>query len=111
MIMVRFNDEGEFEEELRQAGPPEDLVLRLTKQWTRTSVSPAIQRVTVIATYVRDGKIIKLERYCGDDWGHHDSTTKATHSKADGIMFDLTKTAQDLGLKVRAGIYEEALGK
>src|SRR5262252_8263153 len=102
MIAVRFNDPGEFADELR-AGVPEMRILRLTKQFQMTQF--AFRHLYAIATFLRKGEIIRLEHYCGQIWGI-EFDRKFLH-KADAILDDLTKIAEELGLEVRAGVYEE----
>jgi len=105
MIRVRFNDAEEFAAELSRE-KPNDNILRLTKQYQQSKDSPHIHYVSVLGSFVRDGQIIKMTTYCGDYWGK--GTDRSAVDRADKVMMELEQVARELGVEVRAGVYEEA---
>jgi hypothetical protein len=104
MITVRFNDPEEFAAELAREKPSNGL-LRLTQQFERSKMSPYIAYVSVLGSFLRDGEIVSLRRYCGDHWQNGD---RKALDRAQDVMRDLEDVAKRLGIEVRAGVYEEA---
>jgi hypothetical protein len=109
MITVRFNSEGEFIDELK-AGPPCEKIVRVTKSFELSQTLP-IQNITVLATAVRDGRVIRLSRYVGQRFAnrfanHEDEVSRRVDETAEKIMAEIEAAAKELGLEVRAGVYE-----
>ena len=106
MIIVRFNDPEEFAAELVR-DRPENNILRSTRYIEPSKYAP-IRYVSVVATFTRHDEIVRLTRYCGDFWGNGMESDKKTIERAEKVMTDLDRLAEQLKLEVRAGIYEEA---
>jgi hypothetical protein len=105
MITVHFNDVGEFIDELK-AGPPGEKIVRVTRSFAQSQTLP-ITNVTILATALRDGQIIRLSRYVGQYLGSHDGDEKRhVDTRAEKIMAEIEGAAKELGLEVRAGVYE-----
>jgi len=107
MILVNFTDVEEFECELRQRCP-DDRILRVTNEWIPSKMTPTIRHWIVRAAYVRDGQIVRFNKYCGDDWGREFPETDKVRQRAKEIIERLTKCAQALAIDVRAGVLEDS---
>ena len=111
IVTVRFSDEGEFLEELKERGPNIDNMIRLTKSFEHSDTLP-LQNVSVVATYLRDTppviQRIKLLRYCGQRYsvGGEDSVSRKVMKSADEIMTGITNKAHSWRFEVNAGVYE-----
>lgn len=114
MATVKFNHPDEFIDELQKefgglkAGliPTIPPILRLTNLFRTIPEIAPIMSLTVVATIrVRDD-IIKLERYCGQIW-KMESQDKPTQERAEEVHRKLEEAAKELGLEVRAGVFEE----
>jgi hypothetical protein len=106
-IKVRFNDAKEFTEELHRSVPNVESMVRVTKEFRPSEMTPTIQHVSVLATYFRlTGNVLQiteLRKFCGEVWYGQDE--KAL-DYANGLVTDLTNTAKSIGLEVGAGVYE-----
>ncbi len=108
-MIVKFNDPGEFIEELKreygQPGIAEPVILRLTTLTSMSSMSPNIHHVSVVATFKDSrGDVVKLEKYVGDVWGlGQDDKVWETVKKLHEFI---TTTSQEFGIDVRAGVLE-----
>jgi hypothetical protein len=79
-VRVRFNAVDEFLEELKEARPTLEPVLRLTTEYMTRGDVP-ITGVTVVAGYLRvlpDGhlNLVELRRFCGERHVHETEKTK-----------------------------------
>lgn len=120
MAVVLFNDQGEFIEEVkRDAFSVLGKVVRLTKRYTRSKVSPQIQAVSVIAGYellhgseVSLPTVVRLEKHVGEVWGGVpgpvNEVSAKTQERAEAVMDEVQKACEGLGLEVRAGMVYEA---
>jgi hypothetical protein len=104
---IRFSVPEEFLVELESKGLVEPIV-RVTKQFEDSKMSPNIQHVFILATALRVvgevAQIIELKRYCGDYWGKE--FEQKTLDRAQEIQDEIEKRAKALMLEVRAGVYE-----
>ncbi len=105
---IRFSVPEEFLIEL-EAKQNLEPVVRVTKRFQDSSVSPNIQHVFVLASALRVVgevlQIIELKRYCGEYWGKNFDRKNALN-QADEIQDEIEKRAKALGLEVRGGVYE-----
>lgn len=114
-IIVRFNDVTEFLEELRRnlCGSADLFVmapLRVTQQFRQNSKYPIVHDVSVIAGYLLDihkaphlANLVELRHYCGDALSGEPAEQNAACKRAAGLVDQITKFAEELGLAVRAG--------
>jgi hypothetical protein len=112
MIIVRFNSVDEFIGELAQSRPVGGVV-RITKLFRRSSFSPAVQHVSVVATFLQDTppivQVVRLERYIGDLWGSPDQDQKVM-DKTNEVVTKLERFVEGCELDWRPGIIEEEGG-
>lgn len=107
-MIIKFNDTGEFIEELKAESVirPVDThaVLRLTNEQRTTPSLPGVSNLSVIATFKNhEGDIIRLERYVGELWGL-DRDDKL-YEKVQEIHKLMTDVCRDLNIEVRAGVF------
>lgn len=106
MITVKFNEPDEFIDEIRREKDSlEGRILRITNQY-RQSKSLPLHYVSVIATALARGQIIRMEKYVGETAGMGEEDKK-TVNRAGSVQDDLKTAAAEMGLEVRAGIYQD----
>ncbi|MFH0809048.1 MAG: hypothetical protein V2A77_01040 [Pseudomonadota bacterium] len=114
-MIIKFNQPGEFIEELDQEygkdvltlGVPGEVrpTLRLTNEHRQTEVSPNITHLVVLATIPnKKGDIIKLFHFVGDLWGV--GRDEEIVKKATLVHAQLEEAAKRLNIEVRGGVYE-----
>lgn len=111
MIRVRFNDPGEFCAEIgRDGGTTDDGVLRTTLSFRTPSTGGAIQHVSLLASFMRAGRIVYLERSVGDVWprGGDGPGSQKVMDTAEGLRAKVEAAAKVFHLEVRPGVYESA---
>lgn len=102
-MIVKFNSTEEYIDELRKnASSIKNNILRITKRAQFTSIS---RRLFITATYIIGDEIIRLDRYVGDLVGEKQADN-ALYRQADAIMNSIEKTAKELKIDSRAGLYE-----
>jgi hypothetical protein len=100
---VGFNDPNEFLAELRiDRERVERHILRLT---VRRRYGEPFVTVSVVATAVVEGLVVKLEHRVGEAFAG-DEKANGLSAKTQVVMQMLTDEASVLGLEVRAGVYE-----
>src|SRR5215472_7827968 len=102
MIKVTFNSPEEFAAEL-ELGKPNNNILRLTRLIEFSKQMLPIRYISVVGTFLRDGQIVKLVRYCGDHWGNGCESDSKTIERVHKVMTDLEDVARSLKIDVRAG--------
>lgn len=104
-VTVLFNQVEEFTAELeKDAGKVERGIVRLTKIFEGTKISPNIHHVSVFSTYTVEGQLITLKRYCGDIWEMEQGRDEEeVIAKADGYIELIEEACKRLKLEVRAG--------
>jgi hypothetical protein len=107
---VRFSAVDEFVEELKKTRINIEPVLRITKVFTQSQTTPLLH-VSVEAAVLRDTppivQCIKFRHECGSTFtGHKDSTSEETMQRAESLQKEIEAGAAELGLEVRAGLYE-----
>lgn len=108
MAVVKFNDTDEFIHELRRDAHEVDRkILRLTYRRRQDSGTLPILSLAVIASAVIAGHVVALDERCGTYIPQSGEWEKV---KADADKkFDAIKAvAGELGLEVRAGVFEGA---
>jgi len=113
-MTVRFNDPEEFINELRQAPPNLEPILRLTVRCRLDTQTGVINHLSVMATYLRflpgpSGPIpsvVALEAYQGEDWGPHFDCSRKTRHCTQELLARLRSVAGELDLECRSGVYE-----
>jgi hypothetical protein len=102
-LTVSFNDPDEFLEEVRKDHDRVDrAILRLT---VRRRYGEPFVTVSVVATAVIEGTVVRLEHRIGDAFvGDEKSNGLAAKTKT--VLGKLADAAKPLGLEVRAGVYE-----
>jgi hypothetical protein len=111
MVIVRFNDQKDFVEELEKEWAPchkkfsdQAPIIRITGLLKNVSPFP-IRNLYCCATVLNSrGQVIKLEAYCGDIW--NGPTDEKTRSKYNELRAELVSAAERLGLEVRGGVFE-----
>jgi hypothetical protein len=107
MATITFNLPAEFLVELEQG---QQLVrrgiVRIPRLYRTSSFSPVIRHLSVVATALIGGDVVRCESDCGDLWQMADHDT-ATLTKAGQVCRALEDGCARLGLQVRAGIAEE----
>lgn len=102
-MTVKFNATEEYIEEMsNNVNQMPVKILRITK---RARLIPNAERLFITATHRRNDEIIRLDRYVGELVGVK-ADDAPTYRKAEAIMNALEKIARELGLEVRAGMYE-----
>jgi len=108
IMKVTFNQVGEFIDELeKDAGKVERNLVRCTKLFEPSRLSPTIRLVSIFSTYSVAGQVITLTRYCGDIWGINREKDNEVIAKADAYLKSIEKACKHLKLEVRAGMLEE----
>ena len=109
-LKVSFNSIQEFIAELQQHPPNVDSVVRLTKSYRSSAVSPNIYEISLIAGYLRRTgqvvQVIELNHYCGEHWPHNDAMNDKVSGRADGFLEFIETKAKELGWTIGAGAYE-----
>lgn len=116
MLQVSFNGVDEFIEELKkeagvgsiESSKIEGNVVRLSNLYTNSRISPNIKHVSLMATFVSNGHIVRLDRYCGDHWGINAASDQETIDKTKKYGDKIEAVCKELGLDVRAGLFEES---
>ena len=100
-MVIKFNNDNEFLAELERERPLKPVRITYIKQ---TAGNMPSTRISVVATAKsKDGDLIKLEYYCGDIWrGVQDEVQKL----AEDVFHRVKKLCEDMGLEVRAGLWE-----
>jgi hypothetical protein len=107
-VTVVFNQVEEFIAELeKDAEKVERGIVRLTKIFEGTKISPNIHHVSVFATYTVEGQLITLKRYCGDIWELGQGRDTEVIAKADGYLTTIEEACKRLNLEVRAGAIQD----
>ncbi len=103
-MTVRFNATDEYLAELAQNVERMPVkILRVTK---RARMIPGSERMFVTATHRIGDEIIRLDRYIGMLKGVK-AEDDPLYRKAEAVINSLEKTAKELGLEFRAGMYDE----
>jgi len=110
-MKVTFTNPDEFIEELKK--DKEKVVwgiVRLTTAYKPTKIS-SVYTVEVVSTYRKGDEIIELRKFCGDVWSNlKGERAFKEEEKAfkvrDSIYEKIENACQELGIEVRAGIYE-----
>lgn len=111
MLRVSFNSVDEFLEELKEeakAGSIEGNVVRLSNLYTNSGISPNIKHVALVATFVSNSHIVRLDRYCGDYWGINQASDQETTDKTKEFGDKIEAVCKELGLEVRSGLFEKS---
>jgi len=105
MAIIKFNDPGEFIQELQRMELARPIVRLTCLRRNSEKYSPLTFVFVVVTTKAADGDILRLEHYGGQLWGHkpEDEKTWAYITKVDA---QIRKACQDLALEVRAGVLE-----
>ncbi len=102
-ISAAFNDPDEFLTELRRDRERIDRgILRVTVR--RRYGSPFVT-VSVVATAVVEGVLVKLEHRIGEAFAGDEKATGLAE-KTGAVLDKLTGAGKSLGLDVRAGVFE-----
>lgn len=103
-MRVKFNNTDEFIDELRaDADMIEPKVLRRTTRMLRSGELPLVT-YTTIATAVVFERLVILEHRCGETMFKLDEEIKG---RLDADYAKLEAAAKELGLEVRAGVFDE----
>ena len=108
MATVKFTDAAEFTAELgKDWGLVERAIVRLTTvtRPAREVDIPELRHVSVVATALVDGRIVRLDRYCGQLWGVPEGD-KQVLELAGQVQRLIEEFCVEAGLEVRAGVYE-----
>jgi len=111
-MIIKFTSVEEFIEELRKEFKPgkpipKPTVLRLTNQYRPSSMSPNIETMLVLDTVVNlRGEVIRFERFVGQLWRVREDQDRNVFDLAAQIHTRIEALCQELGIEVRAGVYE-----
>ena len=106
-MKILFSDLQEFQEELEADKTRIDWsIIRATKMFQSSKLSPTIRHVYVIAGASVRSALVELRVHCGQHWGRDFPQSKEALEKADKIITGLEAWAQSHGLEVRAGVFE-----
>lgn len=101
--IVKFNDVKEFIAELQLSRLSMfEPILRITKSFERSSISPGVLLISVIATFEMRTRIVRLDMFCGEHWTNSEDD-KAPELAEKTLKF-LEAAAKDLEIQVRAGV-------
>ena len=107
-MKVIFNQVEEFIAELeKDAGQVERNLIRCTKLFEPSYLSPTIRLVSIFSTYSVDGQVITLTCYWGDTSGINREKDGEVIAKADGYLKTIEEACKRLGLEARAGVLKE----
>jgi hypothetical protein len=102
-ITVSFNDPDEFLEEVRR---DKDKIARgILRLTVRRRYGEPFVTVSVVATIVIEGTVVKLEHRVGEAFVG-DEKAHGLATKTQAILDKISDAAKGLGLEVRAGVYE-----
>jgi hypothetical protein len=111
-VKVSFHNLDEFLAELEAAPPNVEPILRHTGSYHGSSITPGLQKVFILATYLRLAggvlQLVELQRYLGQQWqtmGDTAANQKTTHT-LESCQRQLDDAATRLHLTVRPGTYE-----
>ncbi len=107
-MLVKFNDPGEFVEELKKDVELVDRrLVRITGLY-RQVMGPAVRDYSVVATARVGSDLYRLEKYIGQLWGLKAEDDKLVLRKGEEVKDQLDLACVELGLSVRAGLLEDA---
>lgn len=108
MATVKFNETDEFVNELtKDANKVERSIVRIVFRTSFDSGIPHIHILTLVASAVVDGHVVRLERRCGSFWKETEEQKKVVEfaeSHADRIR----SACAEMKLEVRSGVFEAA---
>lgn len=121
MIVVKFTNTDEFIAELgrdrlrdNQSGSPRDLgiiqdgIVRITRQYKASGMSPNVALVALLATYVTtNGHIVRLEAFCGDYWRGDTQQSEYVEQAERVLEQSIRGKAETAGLEVLDGHFAE----
>ncbi len=109
---IRFNATDEFTKELGDRAPNIEPIVRATMLFRPSAITPNVQLVYVLATYIREVgndliEHVELERFCGEQWpeGMGGKGTTAEEYAQNNLKIIRT-FCEPLNIEVRAGTYE-----
>jgi hypothetical protein len=103
---VLFTDPTEYLEELAtERDNVRRGIVRITKR-AAPALDGAITRVSVeSAARIEGGDLLRFRGHVGDLWGHRNDA--AVQRRATELVAEIDAGVKNLGLEVRAGIFEE----
>ncbi len=113
MIQCRFNSVSEFMEEIQReaaAGELKPDFVRVTQLRVSSGASP-ICVMSVVATALARGYIIRLDRYIGELWGDGFPQDAETRGKAEALVKKMEELCAAGCIGVRSGIFEHCPSK
>jgi len=130
-LIVRFTDPDEYLEDLQNYVYPRLLTPRsertnnsnnvraltsvanvaiacmhLTNLIEPMKMCPNVRLIRVVATYAVGGQIVRLDRFCGEDWGNEFESSAETIAIAKKVENKIRAVCKKLNIAVRAGILE-----
>jgi len=112
MLKVKFNMVKEFcEEILNDKDNIDRKIVRVTKSFTPSRMSPNIHIVSLLAGYSVSNQLVYLNRYCGEIWGINTESDKKIADKAEVGIDEITSVCLEAGLEIRAGLLENGKDK
>ncbi len=110
-IKVGFNDPEEFVGELRQQAGEYAVtpaVVRLTRRYSMAGGGVPYRLLTVVSTFVSNGQLFELTRFCGEVWGIGGESDQKAAGHAKATEEAVEKAAKELALEVRPGVFSFA---
>ena len=105
-ITAHFTEPSEYLAELeRDRALIERGIVRVTKTG-RPDATGALTHVSVEAAAIIDGRLCRLSSYCGALWGIA-NTDEPVQQRASRIVKDLEDKLLEIGLEVRAGLWDD----
>jgi hypothetical protein len=106
-IEAQFTDPDEWTAEVaRDKLHVERGIIRATKQ-SRPIYNGSLTRVSVVATVLVEGRLVRLEAIVGDLWGN-EIPDRQVVERADAILEKIADILEPLGLEIRAGVWTDA---
>lgn len=107
VIKVTFTEVEEFISELgKDVGKIERGLVRRTKIFTPSTISPIICDVSVFSAYTVEGQVVTFEHHCGPIWGINKEKDDGVISKANQYLNTIEEECKRLGIECRAGKLE-----
>jgi hypothetical protein len=109
MAIVQFNSVQELLAELTaDLAQLDRRLVRVTNLYQQSPQTPIIQCVSVVATARVAADILRLDVFCGDVWSADTPHNTPVWKKVEAIQHHLRASCEQLGIEVRAGLWNIA---
>jgi hypothetical protein len=107
-IRVLFHHHEQFLDELEATLPAEveGQTVRVSRM-RRTTSFAQISHLLIVAGFVRQGRLVVCEEYCGQLFGVPSADEDRVQERCRAVGLKIESRAQQLGFETRCGVFEE----